>query len=76
MLYSLLSVFEPSSHALQALNAPAKPAAPKPPKHSPQKAPSVVVEPEPQPKVPGSAYSPYAVACIDHGYERARAAEQ
>lgn len=53
VLYSLLSVFEPSSHALQALNAPAKPAAPKPAKHSPQKAPAAVVEPEPQPvKVP------------------------
>ena len=65
VLYSLLSVFEPSSHALQALNAPAKPAAPKPPKHSPQKAAAVAVEPEPQPKVPGFAYSPYAAACIE-----------
>lgn len=49
VLYSLLSVFEPSSHALQALNAPARPAVPKPPKHSPQKAPAVVAEPEPDP---------------------------
>ena len=49
VLYSLLSVFEPSSHALQALNAPAKPAALKPAKHSPQKAAAVAAEPEPQP---------------------------
>ena len=56
VLYSLLSVFEPSSHALQALKAPTKPAAPKPPKHSPQKAAAVVAEPEPQPvKVSGLA---------------------
>ena len=38
------------------MNAPAKPAAPKPPKHSPQKAVAVAAEPEPQPvKVPGLA---------------------
>lgn len=56
VLYSLLSVFEPSNHALQALNAPAKPAAPKPPKHSPQKAAVVAAEPEPSPvKVSGPA---------------------
>ncbi|KAL3146340.1 hypothetical protein ABBQ32_003031 [Trebouxia sp. C0010 RCD-2024] len=55
VLHSLLSVFEPSSHALQALSAPAKPAVPKPPKHSPQKAAAAAApEPEPQPvKEPG-----------------------
>ena len=52
VLHALVSVFEPSSHALQAA-APAKQAAPKPPKASPKKEdPASSVAPTPQaPKV-------------------------
>ncbi len=50
VLYTLLSVFEPSSHALQALTAPSKPAAPKVPKPAPKKEEAASpVDPEPQP---------------------------
>jgi len=53
VLYTLLSVFEPSSHALQALADRSKAAAPKPAKPSLKKEDAVApVEPEPQaPKV-------------------------
>ena len=64
VLHSLLSVFEPSSHALQALHAPAKPAAPKPPKHPPHREAAAIepVVPEPEPvKVP--AHHPSNALC-------------
>ena len=65
VLYSLLSVFEPSSHAVQALNTPAKPAAHKPAKHSPQKAPAAVTEPEPEPvKVPLPLTAGLCMLCL------------
>ena len=53
MLYTLLSVFEPSSHALQALANRSEAAASKPAKPSLKKEAAVAsVEPEPQaPKV-------------------------
>ena len=53
MLYTLLSVFEPSSHALQALADRSEAAASKPAKLSLKKEAAVAsVEPEPQaPKV-------------------------
>jgi len=50
VLYTLLSVFEPSSHALQALTDRTKAAAPKPAKPSLKKEDAIApVEPEPQP---------------------------
>ena len=50
MLYTLLSVFEPSSHALQALADRSEAAAAKPAKPSLKKEAAVAsVEPEPQP---------------------------
>lgn len=67
VLHSLLSVFEPSSHALQALNAPAKPSAPKPPKHLPHKeaAATEPVVPEPEPvKVPANHVCKGCLQCL------------
>jgi len=50
VLYTLLSVFEPSSHALQALADRSKAAVSKPAKPSLKKEDAVAsVEPEPQP---------------------------
>lgn len=80
VLYTLLSVFEPSSHALQALADRSKPAAARPPKPSLKKEEAVTTtEPEVQAPKASLLYchtkrsckvcfaTPQLVPCHDHG---------
>lgn len=55
MLYTLLSVFEPSSHALQALADRSKPAAARPAKPSLKKE-EAVITPEPEVQAPKASW--------------------